>query len=308
MNKLHDLFRTLSKPLTPIPTGHPPHLPVLEHIRAILFDVYGTLVLSGAGEIAKDAKHQVSTDPVRDAVRKEGINAPDADWPTMKAHISRAHREAQSRGITHPEVDIRDIWNSLLPCPRNPGRVERLAIRCETTANPTWPEPTMAPTLRLLRNRGIVLGIVSNAQFYTPVMLEAYLECTLDEAGFDPALCFWSYQEGLAKPDRTLYLKAANALQTRANIPPDACAMVGNDVQNDIAPAAHAGFQTILYAGDQRSLRLRKDIPDCAAITPNATISSLAQLSDILPTRPTARPIDRIPATFQDCPGKKTFR
>jgi putative hydrolase of the HAD superfamily len=53
-------------------------------------------------------------------------------------------------------------------------------------------------------------------------------------------------------------------------------------MRNDILPAHRAGFQSILFAGDQRSLRLRQDDPSCRSIRPDAVITDLFQLKDLL--------------------------
>ena len=45
-------IRGLSRPLEPKPTALKPRLKRLEGIRAVLFDVYGTLVISASGDIA----------------------------------------------------------------------------------------------------------------------------------------------------------------------------------------------------------------------------------------------------------------
>jgi len=55
---------------------------------------------------------------------------------------------------------------------------------------------------------------------------------------------------------------------------------VGNDMLNDIMPAAKLGWQTTLFAGDQRSLRLRRDREECRMVRPHLVISDLRQLLD----------------------------
>jgi len=47
---------------------------------------------------------------------------------------------------------------------------------------------------------------------------------------------------------------------------------------NDIYPANAIGFQTALFAGDQRSLRLRTDDPRCVNLKPDLVLTDLAQL------------------------------
>jgi putative hydrolase of the HAD superfamily len=53
---------------------------------------------------------------------------------------------------------------------------------------------------------------------------------------------------------------------------------VGNDMRNDILPATKTGFQTALFAGDRRSLRLREDDPQCKNVVPNLVITDLIQI------------------------------
>ncbi|MGD8667822.1 MAG: hypothetical protein PVI58_17580, partial [Desulfobacterales bacterium] len=54
--------------------------------------------------------------------------------------------------------------------------------------------------------------------------------------------------------------------------------VVGNDMLNDIYPAKKMGFQTALFAGDARSLRLRKDDPRCHDLRADLILTDLEQL------------------------------
>lgn len=57
---------------------------------------------------------------------------------------------------------------------------------------------------------------------------------------------------------------------------------VGNDMLNDILPANREGFQTCLFAGDRRSLRLREQDPRCAGVAPTEVVGSLRELGQHL--------------------------
>ena len=48
---LDAIFRRLARPLEPRPTGAAPVLRPIEDVEAVLFDVYGTLVISASGEV-----------------------------------------------------------------------------------------------------------------------------------------------------------------------------------------------------------------------------------------------------------------
>jgi putative hydrolase of the HAD superfamily len=135
--------------------------------------------------------------------------------------------------------------------------------------------PGLAATLQALRDRPLLLGIVSNAQFFTPLLFEAFLGCSAADLGFHRALCRWSYREGHAKPGARLFELLATGLEhldlTRGEV-----LVVGNDMRNDIQPAAACGFQTALFGGDGRSLRLRSLAP------PAPLLGSLAELPGLL--------------------------
>ncbi len=133
----------------------------------------------------------------------------------------------------------------------------------------------------MLRRRKLRLGIVSNAQFFTPLLFEAYLSRTLAELGLEATLCSWSWQLGEAKPSKSMFTGPLNAL-ARDGIQPDEVLYVGNDMLNDIRTASLCGCRTALYAGDARSLRLREDDPRCQGVAPTAIINSLHQLGECL--------------------------
>ena len=49
------IMRRQSRPLEPVPTGVSPVLRELPAIRAVMFDIYGTLLISASGDIDADA-------------------------------------------------------------------------------------------------------------------------------------------------------------------------------------------------------------------------------------------------------------
>ncbi len=275
-----DLIRSLSQPLVPIATGAAAVLPRLVGIRAVVFDIYGTLVVSGSGDIgATDAEQKEAA--MESILRDLKIEPPAGSDPLSQrfvGHIKRHHQLSRSRGIEHPEVEIRDIWAELLERDRD-ELLETAAITYECATNPVWPMPGAQDLLAALRERGLLLGIVSNAQFYTPLMFEALLGTDLATLGFDAELCYFSYQFGEAKPGLALYTRLREALAAR-EIPPGEVLYLGNDALKDVHPAAELGFRTALFAGDKRSLRLREDENDLNP--PDAVITKLAQTLTLL--------------------------
>jgi putative hydrolase of the HAD superfamily len=111
-------------------------------------------------------------------------------------------------------------------------------------------------------------------------MFPAFMGKTHAELGFDPDLCAWSFQLLEAKPSVNLFRGVVERLQHSYNIAPEEALYVGNDMLNDIWPAAQLGLKTALFAGDQRSLRLRENDPRCSGLEPDIIITKLLQFSE----------------------------
>lgn len=287
----HDFVRNIRRhmqPLAPISTGTTPRLSMLPGIRAVLFDIYGTLLVSGCGEVGT-AVEQDAADAVSDTFREIGLPAGvDAQHvlETQKQVIRDVHARLRDQGRYYPEVDIVDVWRETLsrlradnPAVPPPEQVdlELLALTYESRTNPVWPMPHAGDCLSVLRDAGLTLGIVSNAQFFTPPLFPALFSRDLSELGFDADLCFFSWRFGVAKPSPQLFGLAVEALQRRG-ISPGKALYVGNDMLNDVAGAARVGFRTALFAGDARSLRLREGDERTAGIVPDLQLTDLSQM------------------------------
>jgi putative hydrolase of the HAD superfamily len=292
---LTERIRRLSQPMEPVPTDVSSRLRPVAGIRAVLFDVYGTLLVSGTGDIGVLEKAQTNT-LLRDALKGAGVPCDakragrEGDKLLLEA-IQEEHASLRENGVEHPEVDIYSMWKNVLAKLREmklvtddvPGTtVRQLAVEYECRVNPVWPAPGVRDVLERLHERGIVQGIVSNAQFYTPLLFNALLGDSPDHLGFDPALCVWSYMLREAKPSRRLFERALDLLEERHEISPAETLYVGNDMLNDIMPAASLGCRTVLFAGDQRSLRMRADDQRCAGVEPDAVVTDLREIMELL--------------------------
>ncbi len=274
------VIRDLSWERTPVPSSCEPLLTILPDIKAVIFDVYGTLFTSCVDP--RSTTTSPCKDPPQSLLEKYGIHSPSEDRSlTDRLHdmIEREHAIARTRGIPYPEVEIRDLWSELLNQPRSP-ELDLAALAWECLTNPVWPMPGTSSTLAALRNRGLTLGIVSNAQFYTQLLFPALLDGRLDQLGFMEDLCVFSYQHRSAKPGPDLYRVLCERLNHRG-IAPAETLYLGNDTLKDIHPAAELGFHTALFAGDNHSLRLHLD--KTGLHPPDAVITSLAQLAELLP-------------------------
>lgn len=264
MSSLLKIIATQSSPMDPIPTELGARTPVLNGIKAVIFDIYGTLFISGSGDISLAEKQDRET-AMRSVLEAEGVTVPTSAELSLgelfHALITESHQVSREAGADFPEVEIREIWQALLESigAQDVGSdvIKRIAVRFETLVNPIWPMPHLQFVLARLEAAPVELGIVSNAQFYTPLLFEHFLEKSVADLGFHEDLCVWSFEERLGKPSPSLFTKLCRELATRDLSPAEAI-YVGNDMRNDIVTANAAGMRTALFAGDQRSLRLRE--------------------------------------------------
>lgn len=281
-------------PMEPVRTQVQPVVRPLRGIKCVLFDIYGTLFVSSSGDVGTAAARQ-REEAFGDALRAIGLPlqadpAGDGEGRRAADHlmaaIRDAHQDARHQGIKYPEVDIIAIWKETLRRLREskwllalPGDVDlyALALEYEMRTNPTWPMPGVSDCLRRLVERGLRLGLISNAQFFTQQLFPALLDRPAEALGFESSLQFYSYQWGRAKPSLFLYKRAVEAL-SRIGVDAHDVLYVGNDMLNDVTPARNVGFRTALFAGDARSWRPRRGDPRVAGIEPDLVITELSQL------------------------------
>jgi putative hydrolase of the HAD superfamily len=271
-----ELFQRYIRPLAPLPTGVTPDLAGLRPFAALLCDVYGTLLISAAGDIGQGQPFLPSA-ALSELLRRHGIDrTPERLMDDLHHAIARRHAEDRRRGVDWPEVDMVRIWQEVLG-ETNASRAAAFALAYELIVNPVYPMPGLPDLLAHHRRRQTRMGIISNAQFFTPWQLVYFLGAPLDALGFDSRLLFYSWQWGRAKPSDMMFARA-NAVLGAMGVPAESVLYVGNDMRNDILPAKRVGFQTALFAGDRRSLRLRSDDADCRGLRADLVVTDLRQL------------------------------
>lgn len=290
--ELKERFKTLSSPLQPETTNTKPALTQLDGIRAIIFDFYGTLYISGVGDIGiDDGKSDASL--LLEAFKSIGLDikgdrAGKRGYEIYDKIVTEQIQDLKASGIPYPEPDIRVVWRNvlnqmyaenLIETPTDESHHTRMAVEFEARMNPIWPMPDLDETVDKLSSRGFELGIISNSQFYTPIAFEALSGRSLEELGFNLNLLHWSFEESRKKPGLVFY---ENFLSKAKEVLPDFSAenylYVGNDMLKDVYPASELGMKTALFAGDARSLKWRKDDPRTRDLKPDIIITELNQI------------------------------
>ncbi len=279
-SRLVTFLRARTRPVEPLP---PPDLPepfaslsgrpLPRRPRALILDVYGTLLVSGAGEVGTAVDiGGPGPDGLAAVLEEFGVpGGADRFEEGLREEIRKEHERARAAGVPWPEVDGAALLARLAGKTRPVAQV--LGAAREAVLNPSAPMPGAEALLKAARRAGLVLGIVSNAQYYTEPALEAAFGRSLGALGFSPDLCVWSWRLGRAKPDPELFRILARSLEVRG-IEPESAVYVGNDLLNDVAPARACGYRTALFAGDARSLRLRPGDPRTEGILPDTVLPS----------------------------------
>ncbi|UCD56339.1 MAG: HAD hydrolase-like protein, partial [Candidatus Hydrogenedentota bacterium] len=274
---------------------------------AVLWDVYGTLLALSVGDLESAlAKKETMRTAFRLTAKEFGferfLNGDPAEtlMELYVREIEKTHRRKRIHGIFSPEVRIEQIWTRIMkklalkgykPRANGNGIGLDLALKVAYFFDDVYQTKVLYPgarqTLESVRKLGLKQGIISNAQFYTPIALKILLR-QKGSRGVDPLqrlfdrrLVFFSYRLGVSKPNPLAFEQARTRLRAM-KIEPNQVLYVGNDVLNDMIPARKVGFKCVLFAGDRESLTLRENHTECAGFRPDAVIKSLPQLLKII--------------------------
>lgn len=229
----------------------------LTDIRAVIFDVHGTL-LSGGGPMRFDADADLR---IHALLAERGHELKGSPTRLLELAVKKHHAQSTE---AFPEVDLCQLWALQLG-------VEAISTEwlteLEHARQPLSLMPSARETLATLSTLRL-LGLLSNAQADTvPALCRE-----LGGNPFSADLCLLSYEHGMAKPSVRLFELLVDRLAARG-ISPEAAVMVGNDPLHDIAPARAIGLKTVLLAGTEAPTGHQAD----------AVISDLAHLLELLP-------------------------
>jgi putative hydrolase of the HAD superfamily len=220
--------------------------------RAVLFDVGGPLDLEFAWEIAVDGA-------IASACGLEGIRVD-------QAMIEQASEAAV---VAFAPDAYAHMIEAL--CGGDPRATERVGQRVRAmigNLDVFQLRPEVDGLLRHLRGRGLRLGIVANQpETARERLMRAGVADLFDYQGL-------SGLSGLRKPDPRAFTAAAEAL----GVPASGCIMVGDRIDNDIAPAKALGMAAILL----RSGRHRRQRPRSDAEAPDAVVTDVRELEEAI--------------------------
>ena len=212
-------------------------------VRALILDLYGTLLNTVP---AKLDLHADWSRFWRDRLHRPPRLSPEQFATECDRAVAREHALAQARGIGWPEVYWPDVVCAVLPEAADWPEPELSDLRF---FHPRWSLEVglmegAAPTLALLADSHVLLGLASNCQPYTLRELDSlFSSAGLSRNMFQPGLCFFSFEHGFSKPNPHVFQMLSARLAARG-VRPAETMMVGDRMDSDIEPARAVGWQT----------------------------------------------------------------
>lgn len=186
-------------------------------IKAVLFDVFGTLV-----EI-QDRSH------------------PYAQLLRLAGQAGRTPQPDDAAQIMSMKGDIWAIaaWLGLSLSPIQHDEISA-ALQRELTSVRLFPD--VVPVLRALQENGVMLGLCSN-------LAEPYAAPALSLLPFEFDAYVWSFEVGAIKPEHRMYAAASRLLRLN----PDEILMVGDTYDADCLGPRQFGMRALHLARDGKS-------------------------------------------------------
>jgi putative hydrolase of the HAD superfamily len=242
----------------------------LSEVRAVLFDVNGTLV-----DIHTDEGMEQIFRAVGHFLTYQGIDLRRGEVQERYFELLKERQRTSSE--EYPEFDSVAIWRTILD--ENATAYTRALPLAKYRQLPLFlAEMSRGISRRRLRLYPHVRQVLDILRTHFPLAVVTDAQAAnargeLHQVGlldyFDPIVV--SGDHGFRKPDPRLFRYALNALGVAA----EDAVHVGNDMHRDVFGAHELGLRTVMFDSDQGT----KEHPDT---TPDHTISDHRELLDLL--------------------------
>ncbi len=272
-----------------------PHIVRLPHVRAVLWNVYGTLLAIGGMGTALEKT-------IQEFKMWAAMSRKPGQPSEYLVHVYTQVLASQSLGPgseRHPEVDAERVWDAIIKKLLQKdykfdagffGSLNefsrKVAYFFHASLQGTACYPGAAEAMRHLAAAGLTQGLLADGQCFTPLQLQRGLAKQDPTAALDAMLsagpCSLSYDIRGRKPSPRLFRHALDELKSKG-VEPAQVLHVGSRVQQDIAPARRLGLRTALFAGDKASLQATKVQLKDPAERPDVMLTDLDQIAEVLP-------------------------
>jgi FMN phosphatase YigB (HAD superfamily) len=304
--------RGLHWPATPEPEPAKArrHLVRLPGVRAVLWNVYGTLLSIAGGEVwfthPQPFAMQVALDKTVQEFKMWGAMTRRPGQPSdylaiLYEQALLKQKMASSGGSRERilEVSSELVWAAVIKvlCQKDYqfdatfyGSLNefsrKVAFFFHSCLQGTACFPGAADALLRLKARGLMQGLLADAQPFTPLQLQRGMAVQLPSIRLDDllddGLQFLSCEARARKPSERLFRKAQEALAEKG-LAPEEVLHIGSNMTRDLLPARRLGFRTALFAGDKGSLQATPEQLKDSAGRPDVLLTDLGQLVELFP-------------------------
>jgi hypothetical protein len=301
--------RDLPWPAPPVvqPPKAKPHLKHLPEVRAVLWNVYGTLLAISGGELLFEHPQPLIQKVALDKTLQEfKMWASMSRKPGQPAdYLLQLYKQVlleqatfPAGGEKYPEVSSDRLWEALIKklllkdYKWDAGFFgslnefsRKVAYFFHASLQGTSCYDGAVEALRHVTSCGLVQGLLGDGQCFTATQLQRGLakqdeSAKLDELAGDTER-WLSYEIRGRKPSERLFRHALSALADRG-VQPGEVLHVGSRLTLDLLPARRLGMRTALFAGDRGSLvvtgvQLKDD-----SRRPDVMLTDLRQIADVV--------------------------
>ena len=284
-----------------------PHLVRLNGVRAVLWNVYGTLLALHGGELYFEHPQKFVMDVALDKTIQEfkmwGSMSRKPGQPAdylrrVYDDLLREQRTIPGSTEKFPEVASDRLWEAFVKkllqkdyrfdagfygALNEFGR--KVAYFFHASLQSTVGYPGLAEALRQVADAGLMQGLLADGQCFTSAQLQRAL--TRQEEGakldewVDPELCTLSFDVRARKPSERI-MRQALAGFTQRGLSADEILHVGSRLKEDIAPARRLGMKTALFAGDKASLQATPEQLKETSSRPDVMLTELSQIGEVV--------------------------
>lgn len=284
-----------------------PHLKKLANIRAVVWNVYGTLLnISGGILLLQHPNDFVMEVALEKTIHEFKMWKAMTRKPGNPAHYMRLMLQnvidelkfTSIKGEKYPELATDQIWLQILKklmqneytyIVSQMGSLqeyaEKIAYFYHASLQGTAAYPGAARTLHAVHEQLGWQGLLADGQCCTWVQLKRQLaeqEPTMDFDMFLPAdRHVLSYKLLGKKPSERLLRAMLTKLSDRG-IEPEQTLHVGSSIDRDLLPAKKFGMRTALFAGDKNSIQATNEQLKNPDTRPDVMLTQLDQITEVI--------------------------
>ncbi|MCA9063541.1 MAG: HAD family hydrolase [Planctomycetaceae bacterium] len=285
-----------------------PYVAKLPGIRAVLWDVYGTLLRVSDGKLSlfptEEVRLQIALDKTIHEFRmwNHMYRKPGPPWQSMIGQytnlVERLGMVASERKGDFTDVDLTDVWQAIIEKlfekeyqfdESEFGSLhdysQKVAYFFHSSLQGLEARPGAVAAMTDIAAMGLFQGLLADSQPFTLVQL---LRALAQQATLPPLHEFLrsetltlSSQLGIRKPSRTLFSLAAEKLR-ELGVQPDEILHVSCRLETDLVPARNAGMKTALLAAEKLGLQVPAELLRDPQTRPDRLLTDLSQLRSVL--------------------------